>query len=168
MNKKTKLIVLSGLFIALNVILTRIVKPIDLQYVKLTFGFIANSFGGIILGPVLGGIVSALGDIIGFFLFPSGIFFPGFTLSAFLGAFIYGIVLRKNPGSIYRIIAAVLLVTVVVDLLLNTVWLSIMYKKAWATFFTVRMVKSLIFAPVQVVIIKLLWRYTGKPIKKLV
>lgn len=168
MNKKTKLIVLSGLFIALNVILTRIVKPIDFQFVKLTFGFIANSFGGIILGPVLGGIVSALSDIIGFALFPSGTFFPGFTFSAFLGAFIYGIVLRKNPGSIYRIIVAVLLVTVVVDLVLNTVWLSILYNKAWTAFVTFRVVKSLLFMPVQVVIIKLLWKYTGKEIKKFV
>jgi len=168
MNKKTKLIVLSGLFIALNVILTRIIKPIDLPTVRLSFGFIANSFGAIILGPVLGGVVSALSDIIGFSLFPNGTFFPGFTISAFLGAFIYGAVLRKNPGSIYRIIAAVLLVTVVVDLILNTVWLSILLNKAWTAFVTIRMVKALLFMPVQVIIIKLLWKYTGREISKLV
>jgi len=166
--KKNKLIVLSGLFIAINIILTRIVKPIDIQFLRVSFGFIANSFGGIILGPVMGGVTSALADIIGYFMFPSnGSFFPGFTLSAFAGAFIYGIVLKKNPGSIYRILVAVLLVTVVVDLTLNTVWLSILYKKAWTYFFTARLVKSLIFMPVQVVVLKLLWKYTGKEIKKL-
>lgn len=166
--KKSKLIVLSGLLIALNIILTRLIAPINLQYLRVTFGFIADAFGGIILGPVLGGIASAISDLIGVFLFSSnGAFFPGFTLSAFTGAFIYGLVLRKNPGSIYRILVSVLLVTIVVDLTMNTAWLSIMYKKAWTVFFTARLAKSLIFMPIQVVVIKLLWKYTGKEINKL-
>jgi Protein of unknown function (DUF1393). len=166
--KKNKLIVLSGLFIAINVILTRLVKPIDTQFLRVSFGFIANAFGGIILGPVLGGITSAISDIFGYFLFPSGgAFFPGFTLSAFAGAFIYGLVLRKNPGSIYRILVSVLLVTVVVDLGMNTAWLSILYKKAWTVLITARLIKSLIFMPVQVVTIKLLWKCTGKEINKI-
>jgi len=166
--KKNKLIVLSGLFIALNIVLTRLVAPINLQFIRVTFGFIADAFAGIILGPVLGGATAAISDIIGYFIFTSnGPFFPGFTLSAFAGAFIYGLVLRKNPGSLFRILVSVLLVTVVVDLVMNTAWLSILYKKAWTVYFTARLVKSLIFMPIQVVIIKLLWKYTGKEINKL-
>lgn len=163
---KNKLIIISGLIIALNIILTRFIN-VETPFLRISFGFIANAFGGIILGPFFGGISSALADIIGYLLKPTGPFFPGFTLSAFTGAFIYGLVLRKNPGSIFRILVSVLLVTVVVDLIMNTAWLSILYKKAWTVYFTARLTKSLIFMPIEVVIIKLLWKYTGKEINKL-
>lgn len=165
--KRNKLIVLSGLFIALNIILTRIVKPIELPYLRVSFGFIANALGAIILGPIFGGITSALSDVIGFFAFPNGTYFPGFTLSAFAAGLIYGVVLRKNSGSIYRILVSVLLVTIVVDLIMNTVWLSILLNRAWTAYFAIRLIKALIFIPVQVIVLKLLWKYTGKEITKL-
>lgn len=169
MNKKTKLIVLAGLFVALNIICTRILRPIQLDFIRVSFAFISDSFAGIFLGPILGGISGAVGDIIGMILVPSPApYFPGFTLSAFLTVFIYGLILRKNPDSIIRVAIAVLIVSVVVDLGLNTLWLSILYKKAWTVFFASRLVKVLILYPVQVVVISLLWKYTSKPLKAVI
>lgn len=165
----TKTLVLMGLFVALSIVLTRIAKPIDLPFVRVTFGFIATSLASCIIGPVLSGIIAAVSDVAGYFLFPSpsgGAFFPGFTLSAFITGLIYGVFLYKKPKTLIRIILAVLSVSVVVDLGMNTIWLSILYDKAWIAFFTGRLLKTAIMLPVQVVFIHLIWRYVGQRIEK--
>lgn len=164
---KTKVVVLMGLFIALNVIFTRILKPIDLPNLRVSFGFLATSFAAILMGPVLGGISAAIADVIGYFLFPSSAqFFPGFTLSAFLAGLVYGLFLHKNPRSLLRVILAVITITLVIDLGLNTLWLSILLKKAWLVLLFPRVIKSVIMIPVHVVMIHLLWKYVGVHINR--
>lgn len=165
--QKTRVLVLMGLFIAINVILSRFVTPIDLPYVRVSFGFIATAFSSILLGPILGGLSAAIADILGFFLKPStGSFFPGFTVSALLAGIFYGLFLHKKPESLLRTVLAVISITLIIDLGLNTYWLSILYKKAWVILLGQRIVKSAIMLPIQVTLIHLLWRYTGSQICK--
>ena len=164
--RDTRVLVLAGLFVALSIVLTRLVKPIDLPLVKVTFGFIATSFSSILLGPFFSGLIAAVADIAGYFMFPSdAAFFPGFTLSAFLTGVIYGVFLFKKPKTFLRITLAVLCVSLFIDLGLNTLWLSIMYNKAWMVLFVTRLVKTAIMLPVQVIFIHLLWKYTGRQIE---
>lgn len=163
----TKVLVLMGLFVALSIVLTRLVKPIDLPFVRVSFGFIATSFASMLLGPFLSGMIAGVSDVAGYFMFPSGAaFFPGFTLSAFLTGILYGIFLYKKPKTLLRICLAVLAVSVIVDLGLNTLWLSILYDKAWTAFFISRLVKTAVMLPVQVIFIHLLWRYVGQQVER--
>ena len=165
-RRDTKTLVLMGLFVALSIVLGRIVKPLDLPFVRVSFGFIATSFASMLLGPLLSGLMAAISDVAGYFLFPSsGAFFPGFTFSAFLTGIIYGFFLFKKPKTLLRVILAVLTVSVAVDLGFNTIWLSILYDKAWTAFFISRLVKTAIMFPVQVVFIHLLWRYVGRRVE---
>jgi len=163
-RRDTKILVLMGLFVALSIVLTRIIKPIDLPVVRVSFGFIATSFASMLLGPFISGTIAAVSDIAGFFLFPSpsgGAFFPGFTLSAFLAGVLYAVFLYNKPKTLLRIILAVLSVSIIVDLGLNTLWLQILLNKAWTTFFVARAIKTAIWFPVQIVLIKLMWKYIG-------
>jgi ECF transporter S component (folate family) len=163
--KKTKVLVLMGLFIALHVILTRIIRPVELPYLRVSFGFLATSLSAILMGPVLSGVNAAISDIVGYFLFPSGsAFFPGFTISAFLTGLIYGVFLYKKPKSLIRIGLAVLIISIVVDLGLNTLWLSMLYEKAWMVLFGGRLIKTAILFPVQIAFIYMLWKYLGSRI----
>lgn len=58
---------------------------------------------------LLGGIGAAAADFIGMMLFPvGGAYFPGFTISAFLSAGIYGVLLYKKPKNLTRISMAVI------------------------------------------------------------
>lgn len=158
-----------GLFIALHVVFTRIIRPIELPFLRVSFGFLATSFAAILTGPVLAGFNAAISDVIGYFLFPSGLaFFPGFTLSAFLTGIIYGLFLYKRPKTVLRISLAVLVVSVVVDLGLNTLWLSILYDRAWTVFFLTRLIRTLIWFPVQVFFIYIGWKYIGPKIKHII
>ena len=70
---------------------------------------IAPQLVSALYGPVVGGIVGAAGDILDCILNPKGPFFPGYTLNAFLGQMIYGMVLYKKNLSFLRIIISKIL-----------------------------------------------------------
>ncbi len=158
--KKPLVLALMGLFIALGIVFTRIVRPVELPYLRVSFGFLVTALCSLMLGPVLGGINAAIADVAGFFLFPTpgAFFFPGLTLSALLAGVIYGIFLYKKPTTLLRVALAVLTVTILFDLLLNTYWLSILLGKAWTVMFPLRAIKAAIWYPVQVLLIYYLRR----------
>lgn len=158
--KNTRVIILMGLLIALDVVLTRFLS-IQLLTLRIGFGFIPVALAAIMFGPILGGVTAAAADIIGMMLFPNGAYFPGFTLSAFLSAAIYGVYLYRKPKSILRIGLAVLTIILIIDISLNTVWLTMLYNKAFFVILGPRVIKNLIMIPVQTSVIYVLWKYIG-------
>ena len=159
--KKTRVLVFLGLLIALDIILTRFLAFYPLPTVRFSFGFVPISFSSIFFGPIIGGIGSVIGDVIGAVLFPAGPYFPGFTLSALATGVIYGLFLHKKAKSILNITLAVLCIAIFVDLGLNTYWLSVLYGKAFFVLFPARLIKSAIMLPIQVSVIFAFWRYAG-------
>ena len=67
--------------VALDVLLTRVLA-FNTPVMKIGLGFVAIAVCGAVYGPVAGAICGALGDIIGSLLFPTGAYFPVFTLTA--------------------------------------------------------------------------------------
>ena len=154
--KKTRVIVLLGLFISMEVILSRFLS-IQTPIVRISFAFIPAALSSIMFGPLLGGTAGALSDVIGMLIFPQGAYFPGFTLSAFISGAIYGLILYKKPKSILRTAAAVLFVTLFVNLGLNSVWVYMTTHKAVVAFIIPRIIKNLAIFPVQVILIYVMW-----------
>lgn len=124
-NAKRKIgakeIALSGVFIAISIILTRvfaIMVPIaGLPALRIGFGAIPIQISGILMGPVIGGIVGVIADLLGFIMNPAGgIFFPGFTLTAALNGIIPGLLFnyfRKMKDDInFNIINAIITVLI--------------------------------------------------------
>ncbi len=102
-----------------------------------------------------------LGDVIGFFLFPSGTYFPGFTVTAMAEGMIYGFILfgvykglRFNSRAGWlRVLLCELAITVLCYLALNTLWLSILQGKAFLAIFPARFLKNIAQFPVNVYLI---------------
>lgn len=93
---------------------------------------IAPQLVSALYGPVVGGIVGATGDILDWLLHPHmGPFFPGYTLNAFLGQMIYGMVLYKKNLSLLRIVVSKVLVAVLVNLPLGSLWSWIFVNKGY-------------------------------------
>ena len=92
------------------------------DYLRIGFDSLAKELTGMLFGPVAACVVAGLADLISFVLKPVGAFFPGLTLSAMLAGVIYGVVLYRRPLTLKRVILANVLVTVFVNLLLNTYW----------------------------------------------
>ena len=119
-------LVLLGIIVAMKIILSRFTVGTTIVHVSL--GFIGSVMLGYLFGPVWGSIGGGISDLVSSALFGNqGGFFLGFTLSAMIGPFIYGLVFYQKPVKIWRIILATLLVTVFVNIGLNTLWVHLLY-----------------------------------------
>lgn len=165
--KKTRILVFLGLLVAMDVLLTHIIPVIQWDVIRISFGFVPESFSSMLFGPWIGGLGATLGDLIGMMVAPKGPYFPGFTLSAFLTGIIYGLFLYKKPKTILRITLAVVCIMLFVDLGLNTYWLTILLGKGYLALLPARVIKSAAMLPVQIAVTFLMWRYAGKYIENL-
>ena len=92
---KIKKIILSSMLLAILIIFSRFIS-IKTQVLVISLSFIPIMMSAIWLGPKYSTIISLLGDLLGAILFPFGPYFPGFTISAAIVGFIYGILLYNN------------------------------------------------------------------------
>ena len=145
--KEHKTLVVTAMMIALGVVLGFYTVQIG-DFLKIGFSGLANELTAMLFGPVVGGLMGGVTDIQKFVIRPTGPFFFGFTLNAVLGAVIYGMFWYKRPLSLKRVFAAKITVAIVVNLFLNTYWLSILYGKGFAALLPARAIKQLISVPV--------------------
>ena len=157
-------IILTALLIALNLVLERIVPSYKIWNQDISFGFIAIAFAAAFLGTPYAAIVAGMGDLIGSLLFPFGAYFPGFTLTNC----IYGIILAefiyKNATPL-KIVICVILNKVTCSLILNTLWISLMYRGGVDAFFVVlvpRLVGTAIIAAIELVVLLLVFSNKSK------
>ena len=132
------------------------------EYLRIGFDFIAKELTGMLFGPAVGCMVGGLSDLIAYIMKPVGGFFPGFTVSTMLAGTIYGMILYKRPVSLVRIIAANTTVTVLINLILNTYWLTILYGDAFLALFPARAIKQMIMLPIEIVLFYAVARMLAK------
>lgn len=170
-NKK---IILTAILLAMLIVLSRFLS-IKTPITKISFAFVPTMLCAIWLGPKWTILLNVLGDVIGATLFPSGAFFIGYTISTAVSAAIYGCILyKKEPDSyndkqlLLRLIIATVLVAIVVNMGLNTLWTSITTGKAFWALLVTRIVKQLIMIPIHVIVIFALEKALRKPFDKYV
>lgn len=145
-------LVITAMITALNTVLGFYTIMIG-EFIRIGFSFLTLGLTGMLYGPVAAGILGAAGDIINYMIKPAGPFFPGFTLNAILSGFIYGFFLYKKPLNIRRIFMARLVITIFVDLLLSTTWLSLLYGQAFLVLLPLRALKAVIMLPIETVVL---------------
>lgn len=155
---KNKKIILTSVLLALLIILSRFLS-IKTPIMKISFGFVPTMLCAIWLGPKWTILLNVLGDIIGATLFPTGPYFIGYTISTGIAGLIYGSLLYKKDDEQYegksliiRSVISVVLVTIIVNMGLNTLWTSITAGKAFKVLFMTRIVKQIIMVPVHIII----------------
>lgn len=157
MNIKLKGLIQVSLLVAMEIVLTRFMS-ISTPIMRIGFGFVPIAICAIMFGPVWAGIAGAMADFIGATLFPIGTFFPGFTLSAALTGIVFGLFLYKKKESWLPLAAAVAINCLIISLLLNTYWLTVLVGKNFLVLMPVRIVENLIMIPIQFFVIRLLQR----------
>ncbi|KRO18004.1 folate family ECF transporter S component [Lacticaseibacillus saniviri] len=140
--------VIMGLLIAMNLILARF--TVGPAFVKVSLVFIATIMMGYILGPWWAAVAAALADQLGI-LITGGMNFPGFTLSAAIGAFIYGTFFYKQKVTVGRTFIAVFLVILISNVILTTIWLNMM-GTPWQGIIGIRVLKNAIVWPIQSIV----------------
>ena len=152
----TRTLTSMALLIALEIVLSRFLS-ISAWNTKIGFAFVPVVIAAILLGPLYAGIVGALADFLGAILFPIGTYFPGFTLTAFLMGLCYGLFLYRSQ-SFPRILGAVAVHQLILSLLLNTLWISLLYGSPFVPLLVSRLPQCAILAAVQLVVIPLIAR----------
>lgn len=168
--KKSKKIILTAVLLALLIILSRFLA-IKTPIMKISFGFVPTMLCAIWLGPKWTILLNVLGDLIGAIFFPTGPYFIGYTISTAVSGLIYGVFLYKGKNYsdkmfLLRLIIATLLVAILVNMGLNTLWISITTGKAFIVLLSVRVVKQLIMIPIHVIVIFFLEKVLRKPFDK--
>ncbi|MGN0710400.1 MAG: folate family ECF transporter S component [Anaerovoracaceae bacterium] len=155
-NSRLTKMVIVGLFIALEIILTRFCS-INTPIIRIGFGFLPVAMLAIMFGPLWAGVAYAIGDILGMMIFPSGQYFPGFTLTAFLTGLIFGLVLYNKKITYVRSFFAALVVCGVLNLCLDTLWLYILTGQGILALLPARLLKVAIAIPIQTILITTVW-----------
>lgn len=148
-----KIVAVLGVMIALEIVLSRF--SIHTSDLKIGFGFVPIVVAAALYGPIAGGIVGAIGDVVSAILFPVGSYFPGFTVTAFLTGAIFGLFLYKKD-SIRNVIFSVLLTQAVISQFVNTYFISVLYGNPYWPLFVMRLAQTAAMSAVQIVIIILL------------
>lgn len=143
--------VFHGLFTAATILLT-FVFAIQTAFLRLSFSFLPIALCGLYFGGAAAGLMTAAAGFLGTAVFGLGPFFPGFLLTDFATGFLFGAVLHGHAVTVRRTALAFFLVAAVVNLGLQTMWLSLFYGRAWEAFFLPRLVKNLLWPPVQVLL----------------
>ncbi len=158
----TKNIVLCGLLAALAVVLG-MVASIDIgPYIRIGFSGLPNRIVECLFGPVVGSLFGGMLDVLKFILKPTGPFFFGFTFNAMVAGIIYGSILYRKPVTIVRILAAEFLTKLIVNCLLNTLWISMLYGKGFFAILPLRVLKNAIMLPIDSCILYFVLIYMKK------
>jgi len=117
-------------------------------------------YSGMILGPVVGGVVGAATDLLAFLIRPLGGYFPLFTVTNALMGIIPGLFFlkQKRKYSFVKILLVTLLTQTICSFLLNTLTLILLGMPSELAWF--RAISTYILAPVYASLIYLLVRYS--------
>ena len=124
----TKTLTLAAMLTAIGIVLGYFKFPIN-QLIEIRFAFVPLCLAGLLLGPGIAGVMGILVDIGGFLAYPTGPYFPGFTFSSMMTGVIFGLFLYKKRVTLQRIIVTMFTYTVIVGVLLNSIWLNMLYLK---------------------------------------
>lgn len=146
-------IALLGILTALRLVVSRIGSIRLTRDIRISLAFIVTVIIAYYFGPLWTAVFNGIMNLLIFFLFPTGDpFFIGYTLSAIIGGFIYGLFLYPYQLSWIRTILAVVLVTLIVNLFLNALWATMLYQVPFWISISSRLIKELIQLVPQIVI----------------
>ncbi len=146
--KDLRMLVLAALMMALRITVAAFFIPVG-DNLRVYASFFVAGLAGATLGPLLNTAVGFGADILGFFLFPSGAFFPGYTLSSMLGSFFYGLFFFRQPVTLWRAVACKGAVNILVNIGLGSLWSQILYGKGMWYYLLKSAPKNLILWPIE-------------------
>ena len=128
------------------------------ENMKITFSQITNTIVSGFYGPIVGGMFGGALDILKFFVNPTGSFFPGFTISGIVNGILFGLILFKKPLTLKRVFLGKLITSIIVDIFMNTYWLTLLYGSDFMVILPLRLVKVGIMLPIDTILMYLIMR----------
>ncbi len=152
----TEQIAVLGVLMGLRIALSRFSIMIGPNN-RLAFGFIIASIIGLLFGPWVAGFAGAGTDLLTSFLFgvQGGPYFVGFTITAFVGGAVYGLFLHRKEIKWQHVLLAVLVNSLLTNLVMNTIWVNMLFGTPIKVLLATRIPQNLIMAPIRFTLIYL-------------
>lgn len=147
--KSVRNLTLCGVLLAIKVVLSAYGTLRLAPTIQIGTSFIVSAAIGLILGPFVGGLTGAASDIISYMMFPDGPFSIAFTLLSVLSGSLYGFLLYNKKVTILRCFITELIIICLVNVILNTMLLSILWGKAFMEMVYVRLTVNAIQIPIK-------------------
>ncbi len=142
--KSLRILIFAALMIAMTRALS-LIPSIPVAHTRFSMGFIARALCAMVCGPVVGVVFGFVEDILGYVISPKGAFFFGYTLSTMAGMLVYALCFFRARITILRLFLANLLVNVVVNALMGSLWSTMLAGgTGYMGFFTVSLGKNLV------------------------
>ena len=166
-GKKTKMLVIVSLFVALRIALSQFFIPIPgINGQRIYFSFFINALGSMIYGPILGIFAGMISDLISALAMPTGPFFIGYTVTAMFSSFIYGLFLYKAKISVQRIFFCKLTVNLISNVCLNSLWRSILTGVDFKAMAILNLPKNIIMLPIETFLLFIFFKAITPALKK--
>jgi len=164
----TKRIAYLAFLTALTIIFTRILSiriPFaGVEGVRIGFGALPIIFAGVAFGPLSGGIVGALGDLMGYFINPMGAYMPHFTLTSFLTGFIPGFIVfyvLRRCRTLPVVFIAVSLGQLITAIIMVPYFINMLFGVPFAVLMPPRLISQLINIPIYAYFVRQLLNYNA-------
>ena len=163
-KKNIVMLCIMGILIALEIVLANY-ATVHTWDIKIGFSFVPIVAAAALYGPIAGGLVGAIGDVISAMLFPVGPFFPGFTVTAFLTGAVFGLFLYKKESALNAVLS-VLVTQAVISQFINTYFISVLYGNPYWPLFVTRLAQTAAMSAVQLVFVLLMSKKLIPVLKK--
>jgi len=162
----TKKLARLSFLIALNIILTRFLSLRiaigGVEGIRIASRSRPVIFVGIAFGPIAGGIVGGIADIVGYFINPMGAYMPHFTLTAFLTGFIPGIVMKimvGNKNRYWQLLLAIATGQIISSVILVPIFLQMLFGVPIEVTILPKVISQAIMIPVYAYMCRVLFSY---------
>lgn len=156
MNKNYKYYLLT-LLLATHIVLSGLYIPVA-ENLRIQITFVVSMLTAILYPTKVLIFYGIAEDLIAFFLFPSGDFFPGYTLSTVAALLLYRFFLHTQKIDIWHVGCARLSVNLLVNVGLGSLWSAMLYHKGYWYYLGKGIIKNLILFPIEVSIFLVFWK----------
>lgn len=143
----TRQIIIGGLLVALAVVMSyQNIYLYPPNSGRITLRFIPILYGSVLLGPFIGALIGGLQDILTYFLTSGsqGMFFPGFTITAIIMGIFPAYIIKYTGKKIILRVVYITIISFVITIVLDSVWLAILTKKGYLFFISIRILPNII------------------------
>lgn len=152
--KSVKTLVLASIFIALQIAMTSIYIPVPVMGTqKIFFSFLVVSLGSLIYGPIVGIATGAIADLLGFLIHPQGAYFVGYTITAMVTGFMYGLFFYKTKITITKLIICKFCINMLINVPMNGLWESILMGAEYFALVLARIPKNILMLPIEILLL---------------
>lgn len=150
--KSFRILTIAALFVGLRIVVSSFFIPLG-DNLRIYFSFFVPAIGSLIYGPFIGMLSGFASDILGYFIHPTGGFFPGYTVTSILSGLVYALFFYRAKITVFRVFLCKLCINLFINVGLGSLWSAILYGKGYYYYMAKSIIKNTLLLPLEVLML---------------